>query len=144
MNEDKTRLAAANLLLERGIRFKHDAPFLIRCLRLNRITIRPLYPGTIAEFSRVILDKGLANITAEIANKHMESICKVIAIAMLNDESKIDKKADKLAKRLQWKVPAFQLIQIFRAIESVNSMLDFMIITNYFNDKMNQLMTMKN
>jgi len=144
MNENKTRLAAANLLLERGIAFKIDAPFFIRWLGLNRIVIRPLYPGTIAEFSRIILENGLSNVTADIANERIESVCKVIAIAMLNDKTKIEKDTDKLAERLSWKVPTFQLIQIFFAIEAVNSILDFTTITNYFSERMNQLMTMKN
>jgi hypothetical protein len=144
MNETQTKMAAANLLLERGVRFKIDAPFYIRWLRMNRIFIRPLYAGTIAEFSLVILQQKLEDATEEIAYKNMDAVCRVIAIAMLNDEKKIAKKAEKLAKHLQWRVPAYNLIQIFLYLSHVNSTLDFTIITNYFMDKTNQILKMRN
>ena len=144
MDDKQTRLAAASLLLERGVKFNlTDAPFYYRFIGLSAIEIRPLYPGTIMELSRVILEEGLEDATPETVNGKIESICRVIAIAMLNDKKKL-KRTQQLTQRLLNKVPASVLIRIFMHIVEINKVLDFTIITNYFANQMNQMLTMKN
>ena len=49
------RLAAANAILERGVRFRLPAPFWKRLLRKDYVTIRYLKLGTIVEMSRATL-----------------------------------------------------------------------------------------
>jgi len=143
MEIDK-RLAAANLLLERGVRFNiTDAPFYFRFIGLKTIIIRPLYPGTIMELSRVILEDGLEKIDSEKAVEKMESVCRVIAIAMLNDRNKI-KRTERLTHTLMDKVPLATLIRIFLHIADINGVMDFTLITSYFSGLMNQMMTVKN
>jgi len=143
MEIDK-RLAAANLLLERGVRFKiTDAPFYFRFIGLKYIIIRPLYPGTIMELSRIILQEGIEKIDTIKAVEKMESICRVIAIAMLNDKQKL-KRTERLTHTLMNKVPLAVLIHIFLHIVDMNGVMDFTIITNYFSGQMNQMMTVKN
>jgi len=143
MEIDK-RLAAANLLLERGMRFNiTDAPFYFRFIGLKVIIIRPLYPGTIMEISRIILQEGLEKIDSDKAVEKMESLCRVIAIAMLNDRKKL-KRTEQLTHRLMSKIPTTVLIRIFLQVVDINSVMDFTIITNYFSSQMNQMMTVKN
>lgn len=143
MEGDK-RLAAANLLLERGVRFNiTDAPFYFRFIGLKTITIRPLYPGTIMELSRVILEEGIEKIDHAKAIEKIEAICRVIAIAMLNDKNKL-KRTERLTHTLMTKVPLAVLIRIFLYITDINGVMDFTIITNYFAGLMNQIMTVKN
>lgn len=143
MEIDK-RLAAANLLLERGMRFNiTDAPFYFRFIGLKAIEIRPLYPGTIMEISRVILRDDIEKIDPVKAVTKIESICRVIAIAMLNDRKKL-KRTELLTHRLMDKVPLAVLIRIFLQIVDINGVMDFTIITSYFNGQMNQMMTVKN
>lgn len=133
MAKSDTRLAAANLLLDRGVRFTiPDAPLLWRLFRLHRIHIRPLRGGTIAEISRLIdlyqlEDMSLPN----SANQKLSAISEVIAVAMLNSKCKIAHFTGRLAKLLLWKVPAHVLTDIYFVIAGVNRLSDFMIITGF-------------
>jgi hypothetical protein len=63
---DAIALEAANLLLDRGMRFTiTDAPFLLRLFRLNRFRIRTLRAGTIAEIYRLMSLHALTGIGTE-------------------------------------------------------------------------------
>ena len=143
MEEDKIRLAAANLLLQRGVKFKVDAPFWQRLLGLNVIHIKPLYPGTIAAFSAEILKAGLENADTAKVLENISIVAKIVAIAMLNDETKIIKYADKLAQKLLWRTPAIQLVNIYSTIDNVNRVMDFTIITNSTTRMMQMMMNPK-
>lgn len=143
METNEVRLAAANLLLQRGVKFKVDAPFWQRLTGRNVIHIRALYPGTIAAISLEILQHGLEDSTQEKALENISVICRIIAIAVLNDEKKIDTGADKLAKQLLWKIPAMQLLNIYSAIDNVNRVMDFTIITNSITRMMQMMMNPK-
>ena len=130
-----TEVKAAKLLLDRGIRFNiPDAPFFDRIRRKNRIEIRPLRGGTIAEIAVLTIENSLTdNLTNIELKSRLDVISKIIATAVLNDEIAIEREREKLAKRLLWKVPAHVLVKIFRYIESLNEIKDFTTITNYFN-----------
>lgn len=130
MDENEIRLAAANLLLQRGVRYKVDAPFWHRVARKNVIHIKPLYAGTIAAFSLVILRRKLENCSREFLLENIDAVCLVIAIAILNDELKIETNAAVLARQLEWKIPVLQLLNIYSALENVSRIVDFTIITN--------------
>lgn len=139
---EATQIKAANLLLNRGIRFTiPDAPFFDRLFRQNRIHIRPLYGGTIMEIAILMLENELDE---KMCNKELHSklevIAKAIATAVLNDERQIELKRDKLTKKLLWKVPAHVLIKIYRYIEGLNEIKDFMNITNFFNRQSRMMM----
>ncbi|HHT23171.1 MAG TPA: hypothetical protein GXZ87_07670 [Bacteroidales bacterium] len=142
MTDSETKLAAANLLLQRGVRFRVDAPFFIRLLQHDFIEIKPLYAGTIVELSRIVLEDGLENLTRQQANEKISSVCRLIATAMLNGKKKL-KKVDRLAKRLEKRIPAYSLFEIYIHINNVNQQVDFSIITDYFSRQMNLMMTRK-
>lgn len=142
-SEDEIRMASANLLLQRGVKFKVDAPFWQRLLGRNVIYVRPFYPGTIAAISLEILDNGLENATQEQAMTQINAICRIIAIAVLNDEKKIEKQTTALAKRLQWSIPTIQLLNIYSAIDTVNRVMDFTTITNSTTRMMQMMMNPK-
>lgn len=142
MTDSETKLAAANLLLQRGVRFKVDAPFFLRIFRPYTIEIKPLYAGTIVELSRIILEQELEKLTPQQAKEKISSVCLLIATAMLNGKNK-GKKVDKLSRRLEKRVPAYQLFDIFIHIANVNKQADFTNITDYFSRMMNQMMTRK-
>lgn len=130
------RLAAAESILKRGVRFLLPAPFFSRLLRLNRITIYPLFPGTIFEFSTVVLKHKLEDAMslrdyAALA-KSIKPVARCVAIAILNDEKAIAEKVDKLQRKLLWKVPPELLLKMFIAIARMNRKEDFMNITRYF------------
>lgn len=140
MTDSETKLAAANLLLQRGVRFKIDAPFFIRLFRKNVIEIKPIYPGTIVEISKVILEQDLENATREQINDKISSVCRIVAMAVLNGKKEM-KQVDKLALKLEKQVPVYQLFQIYIHIANINRHVDFTNITGYFREMMNQLMT---
>lgn len=144
MNEQITKLKAANLLLERGVRYHiTDAPFLLKFFRLNRITIAALRAGTIAEFSRIIIEKQLDIKLADndYLNENLDSICLVIAIAVLNSKFKIKYFSKAFAKQLLWRVQYTTLVEIFVTLVEINSAVDFMTITNWPVQQMTMMMS---
>lgn len=137
-----SQVKAANLLLDRGIRFTiPDAPVWDRIRRNNRILIRPLRGGTIMEIAILMLENGLDD---ELTNLELHSrldvIAAVIATAQLNDDDAITNKREALAQKLLWKCPAHVLIKIYRHIESLNQIEDFTTITAYFNRQARMMM----
>ena len=146
MADPKQRKAAARLLLGRGMRFTiTDAPVFWRLLRFNRITIKHLRAGTIAEISAIIDRDGLDDIfIPKEANTNMPSIALCVAVAILNNERRIKWYAGRLAKMLLWKIPAQSLIEIFYIIAGLNKLSDFMNITGYFSHQATMMMSPKN
>jgi len=130
------RLVAAERILNRGVRFRMPAPFFSRLLRRNRITVRPLKPGTIFEFSTIVLENNLEEATTlsdcAALVKSIKPIARCIAVAMLNDEKKIATRTERLQQKLLWKVNTSFLIKIYLTISEMNSSADFMNITRYF------------
>lgn len=145
MADPKQRIAAAKLLLGRGMRFTiTDAPLLWRMLRLNSITIHHLRAGTIAEISAIIDRDGLDDIRVPAeANANMPAIALCVAVAVLNDKKRIERYAERLAKLLLWKLPAQTLIDIYYVIAGLNKLSDFMIITGYFSHQATMMMSPK-
>lgn len=141
--EDKVRLAAANLLLQRGVKFRVDAPFWQRITGRNVIHIRPLYPGTIAAFSLEILKNGLETATQQQLLENISIVSRIIAIAVLNDKHKIEKELDSLSSKLLWRVPALQLLNIYSSLNNINKVVDFTIITNWTIRMMKMMMNPK-
>lgn len=139
-----TEVKAANLLLDRGIRFIiPDAPIWDRIRRRNILFIRPLRGGTIAEITILILENGLDNKSLTNIELHarLEVISKIIATAVLNNKKDIELKRDQLAERLHWKIPAHILVKIYRHIESLNEYKGFMSTTNFFRRTIKVMMT---
>lgn len=138
-----TQVKAAKLLLDRGIRITiPDAPFWDRIRRRNKIYIKPLRAGTIVELAILMLDNDLAEtLTNKELNTRLDLVARAVAIAMLNDKELIEKNSEALADRLLWKYPARVLIKIYRYIESLNEIKDFMSITDYFHRQARMMMT---
>lgn len=142
------RVKAAERILERGVRFRIPASFLHRLFRLNRIDIHPLKAGTILEFSRVVILAGLEDAVLKsdwtFLEKSIEPVARCVAISILNDEEKIRKNAEKLSKKLLWKLPAGNLVEIFTLISDLNRVSDFMNITRFYLSQMTMMMNPKN
>ncbi|MDR1937307.1 MAG: hypothetical protein LBQ73_02250 [Tannerellaceae bacterium] len=132
--KDRIRLEAADLLLDRGMRFTlTDAPLLLRLFCLHRFRVRPLRGGAIAEIARIIVEGALEKVETEAdANGKMEYIARVIAVAVLGSRKKIALFSRRLGKLLLWRVPAATLFQIYLIVASINKVSDFMTITGYF------------
>ena len=132
--ESNVRLAAANILLDRGVRFTiSDAPWYWKLLRINRVCIRPLRAGTIMEISRLIDENELDDIRIQKdANNRLDVIALIIAVAILNGKQTIKLFSGILSKMLLWKIPAHVLQDIYKQVAKVNKLTDFMNITIYF------------
>lgn len=129
-----TELKASNLLLNRGIRFNiPNAPFWDRLMGRHQLWIKPLKLGTIIEMSRLILESGIqdSQTNIELLSK-CKVLSKVIAIAVLNDKNKIASKTEKLSDFILWKIPSLEIVKIYRQIEQIDKIEDFMIITSFF------------
>ncbi len=144
-NTDNVRLAAANLLLDRGVRYViSDAPLFWQLLRLNRIEIHPLKAGTLIEISRIIDENKLDKIeTADEAFNRLNPIVMLIATAILNHRIRIKYLSKILTRILLWKIPLNVLLSIFYHIAQVNNLTDFTNITRYFNHQVKMLMNPK-
>lgn len=143
--EDRIRLEAADLLLDRGMRFTiSDAPVLIKAMRMNRFNIRPLKAGTIIEIVRLVILYELESVENEAAaNGKLAEIAEVVAVAILNDRKKI-KRYTRIVKRLLlWKVTASTLFRIYFVVSRINKVSDFMTITGYFADQAQAMMNPK-
>lgn len=128
------KIDAANLLLDRGIRFNiPDAPIWDKIRGRNKIWIKPLRGGTIVEIALLVIERGLdERLTNLQLQTKLGDLAEIIAVAVLNDKDKIATKKEKLAHWLLLKLPARELIKIFRHIENLNRIEGFMTITNYF------------
>lgn len=139
---------AANAILERGVRFRLPAPFYKRWLKRDWITIRHLKAGAILEFSRVVIKHDLENAILlgdyELLMKTIEPCARCIAIAILNDKRKIERQADRLTKRLMWKVSTESLVELFVKISLLNRVSDFTRITRFFSIQTVMMMNPKN
>lgn len=145
-NTDNVRLAAANLLLDRGVRYViSDAPLFWQLLRLNRIVIRPFKAGTIMEIGRVIDENKLNEIKTDAdAKKSIDKISLIIAISVLNNRRKIKYFSKILSRIFLWKIPVKVLFTIFYHIMRLNSLTDFMSITRYFEHQAKMMLEPKN
>lgn len=144
-SKSNVRLAAADLLLDRGVRFTiSGAPWYWRLLGLNRIHIRPMRAGTIMEISRIMDGYGLDDIRVQKdANTRLDIIAIIVATAMLNSKRKIKLFSGILTKLLLWKVPAYVIRQVYRQIAGLNKISDFMSITIYFGIQAQMMMNPK-
>lgn len=145
-NTNNIRLAAANLLLDRGVKYTIPyAPLFLQLLRLNRIQIRPLKAGTLIEISRIIDENKLNEIeTTEQASQKLKPIIQTIAVAILNSKRKIRYFSNTLSNILLWKTPLKVLLTIFYHIIQVNNLTDFINITKYFEHQAQMMMNPKN
>ncbi|HLW09776.1 MAG TPA: hypothetical protein VKX35_05205 [Fermentimonas sp.] len=142
------RLSAANAILNRGVRFRLPAPFYKRMFRKDYVTIRHLKLGTIVEMSRIVIESDLENAITfsdnQFLQKAVEPCVRCLAVAILNDKEKIEKKTDKLTKQLMWKVAPESIVDIFTKISTMNRLSDFMNITRYLLSQMMMMMNKKN
>lgn len=142
------RVQAAERILDRGVRFRLPASFLSRLLRRDRIDVRPLRAGTILEISRVVIGEGLGETIAmenwSFLERSIKPVAKCVAIAIINDELQIKRKAEKLSEKLIWSVPAGTLVEIFQVIEAQNRLSDFMNITKFLLTEAMMMMNPKN
>lgn len=137
----EAQVKAANLLLDRGIRFTiPDAPVWDRIRRKNKIHIRPLRAGTIMQIAVLMLDNDLDGFTNRQLLGKLDTLARIIATAVLNDERCFGQSCDALTQKLLWRCPAHVLIKIYRYIESLNQIEDFMIITAYFSRQVRMMM----
>jgi hypothetical protein len=143
---NNVRLAAANMLLDRGVRYTiSNAPLFWRLLRLNRIEIKPLKAGTIIAISRIVDENRLDKTeTANQAKEKLDSIALLIATAILNGRGKIKYFSRLLSRVLLWKVPLSILLTLFYHIVQANQLTDFTNITGYFAIQARMMMNPKN
>lgn len=141
-------MAAADRIMDRGVRFKMPAPFLIRVLRLNRLTVRPLRPGAILAFSKIVIAHNLED--AVMLNKHdaiiaaTEAMSKCISVAILNNKWRIRWFAGLLSNWIMWRATYGQILEMFIILNELNKAQDFTPITIFFCHQTQLMMNPKN
>ncbi len=140
-----TQQKAAETILDRGVRFKFSAPGIVRFLRLNRITIRPFRPGTILEFSCVVLENELKEAkTIEQKVVSIKPIARCIAIAVLNSRLKIKWFTNIYTRWLLWHCHYIDLLEMYEALVKINKAQDFTSITKFFYQQTTLMMSPRN
>ncbi len=141
-------LKAAETILDRGVRFTMPAPFIIRLLRLNRIRVKPLRPGTILEFARVVQEHNLQDVKSEATFKEMvkniEPLAECLAIAVLNHRLKIKWFTGLYTRWFLWRCHYIQLIEMFAVLSKLNQAHDFTTITKFFCQQTTSMMSPRN
>lgn len=98
--------------------------------------------------SRIVIESDLENAITfsdnQFLQKAVEPCVRCLAVAILNDKEKIEKKTDKLTKQLMWKVAPESIVDIFTKISTMNRLSDFMNITRYLLSQMMMMMNKKN
>lgn len=142
------RIDAANVILERGVRFRLPAPFWKRWLKKDYVTIHHLKAGTILEIAKVMIAEKLEDAVGLSGNefliKSVPACARCIAIAILNDAEKIERKADELTKKLIHDVSAGSVVKLFMQVAQMNRVSDFTNITRYFLTITQTMMNPKN
>jgi hypothetical protein len=137
------RLQAAEQLLQRGVRFKLPAPFLLRWLN-PKLTIKAHKPGAIVMFSKVVLTHDLEQAILLNNNeqliKSIEAVTECLAISGLNGYFKIKLFKKLLAKYLLWQVSKETLVEMFLLVYELNNTKDFKTITKFYLQQMRALM----
>lgn len=142
------RLKAANVILDRGVRFRLPAPFWKKWLKKDYVTIHHLKAGTIIEIARVVIDgeleDALLGSSSEFLSKSVEACARCVAIAILNEKKAIEKRTDKLTHKLVHEVSAETIINIYAHVVQMNRVADFMNTTKYLLTTTAMLMSPKN
>lgn len=140
-----TRIEAAERLLNRGVRFRLPASFVDRLLGRDHIDIRPLRPGAILEMSLVIVDNQLAEAVEkgewEFLQTAIRPVAQCVAIASLGTKRKIERDTERLTEQLLWRIPAQNLVEMFRVIAVQNRVSDFTSITKFLCHQTTMMMT---
>ena len=143
---DNVRLAAANILLGRGVKYTiPDTPLFWQLFRLNRLHIKPLKAGTLIEISSII-DRYNLNKIEDVGKTYLnlKAIATLIAVSILNGKMKIKFFSSLLTCIILWYIPAKALLSIFYQIVQINNLSDFMNITIYFEHQAQMMMGPKN
>lgn len=140
-----TEIRAADSILDRGVRFKMPAPWIIRVLHLNRIRVKASRPGAILEFSKVVIKHGLTGqMTVEQMQNKLEPLSECLAITVLNGRLRI-KYLKRLATRwFLWRCHYTQLIEMFVVLQRLNQMQDFTHITRFYYQQTKMMMSPRN
>lgn len=137
MDVGSVQQQAADVLLDRGVRVKLPAPIIYRLVGIKEIS-RTIYRpklGTLIAMSKlaaginVNLDDLSGNAIGEsmrIVADHGDTVAKFVAIAILNSRYGIDNKANQLATRLKWHLPAQRLAELFAVVILLSSVQDFL------------------
>ena len=155
MTDAEIQKQVADNILERGIKIKLPAPFLLRIIGIKEVSRVITSPklGTLIAMSRVSSDlnvqldkllEGSIGYATELAENYGEYVAEWIAIAILNDKREIDKHAKKLARKLLWFYTpkqlgeAFMLIVLLSGVEHFTNTIRFMDGMNLLKKNLSQ------
>ena len=144
------RLEAAERILDRGVRFRLPAPFYLRWLHKDKIDIRSLNGGTILEIARIVvaneLETAIEKQDWKMLKQSIEPVSQCVAITILGTKDGIEKELEtrKLTDKLLWKIPASELVKMFRVIISQNRISDFTNITRFLVHQTRMMTSPKN
>lgn len=120
----KTRERAIDLILERGVAWRCPAPLALRAIGIRhiRMSIKPLYLGTILEIARLV-DRDEA-----VDGNYMPQ-AEMIALAVLNGKWRIRLLRKWLTRYLIRHVRSDSLIELAQIVMRLSRQADFMTIT---------------
>lgn len=135
---------SADTILERGVRFKIPAPFLLRLLGKKTVSLTIYRPrmGTLIYMSRISagltadlqrIADGSLNEAYTLIDTHGELVAQWLAVAILNKRWKIRLFTRMLTRRIVWGLSAARLSELFVLVAMLSGVKDFTNIIRYLN-----------
>lgn len=123
-------ILAADLLLERGVRFRLTAPFFLRWICPRYATIRALKLGTIIKIDKLSRSCSLSELSSKWNNTALSAeqavpLSEAIALAVLNHPVKQQLFCKLLAWQLRWSLTGKSLLQLWQVVQSMNDVEAF-------------------
>lgn len=87
------------------------------------------------------LEEALAKSDWEFLAQSIQPIARCVAMASLGTKERIEKETDKLTDKLLWKIPAANLVEMFRVVAVQNRVSDFTTITRFLCHQATTMMT---
>lgn len=131
-----TDVRAADLIMERGVRFRAPVPRLLRPLGL-KLTIRPPYLGTVIEVAREAAAAGLGAKLSGLAldpstiGEVAPPLARCLALALLNGRLRIRFFSGVVTRYLLRRVTPGSLLELYRAVQEQWRVEDFIAITSW-------------
>lgn len=132
LDEFAAEREAANVLLEKGVEVSIERK---TSKKPRKFIIRQPYLGTLYNLSSLYLEAGFDETQFRedpvwnsrlLANKNAFLMCKIVAVAILNNKLKIKLFTGLLARYLFWRLKPDTLLNIVLVIATLNNTVDFM------------------
>jgi hypothetical protein len=132
---------AAEVLLDRGVRWKVPAPWYLRLIGKKTVSlgVTSLKLGTLLELSRLYIEMDLTSEqmkgdTHKIIQDHLKTVCRITAMCILNSKIKIRLFTKPLARYILWAFTANMQLEVILFITNYSGTESFLTTIGFIRD----------